>query len=199
MNADTSSASLANTNAVGRVGMSPRVTELDGGRTLVIREALPEDAGALLRYLEAVSGESDFLTFGPGEFELTQAQEEVHLRRVREALDQLYIIGTIDAAIVALLSFTPGHRARVRHSGEFAISVGQSYWGRGVGGLMLDALLEWARAVGTVRKIALRVRTDNLRGIALYRRKGFVTEGTLRGEICVRGEYFDLLYMGLQL
>ena len=161
--------------------------------------ALPEDAGALLRCLEAVSGESDFLTFGPGEFELTQAEEEAHVRHVRETPDQLYIIGTIDAAIVAVLSFTPGRRQRMRHSGEFAMSVGKSCWGHGVGGLMLDALLEWARATGTVRKITLRVRTDNLRGTALYRRKGFVTEGTLRGEMCVRGEYFDLLYMGPQL
>ena len=34
---------------------------------------LPADAAAMLEYLEAVSGESDFLTFGPGEFELTDA------------------------------------------------------------------------------------------------------------------------------
>ena len=63
----------------------------------------------------------------------------------------------------------------------------------------MDTLIGWARAVGSIRKIALRVRTDNARGIALYREKGFVVEGTLRREICVDGAYFDLLYMGLLL
>ncbi len=49
------------------------------GRTVEIRAAVPADAAAMLEYLEAVSGESDFLTFGPGEFELTEAQEAEHL------------------------------------------------------------------------------------------------------------------------
>ena len=44
----------------------------------------------------------------------------------------------------------------------------------------MDTLIDWARSTGSIRKIALRVRTDNARGIALYREKGFEVEGTLR-------------------
>jgi len=53
----------------------PRVHPLPNGGDLVIREATREDAAALLPHVEAVSGESPFLTFGPGEFELTVDQE----------------------------------------------------------------------------------------------------------------------------
>jgi RimJ/RimL family protein N-acetyltransferase len=122
-----------------------RFTQRDG-RSAEIRVAQPADAAAMLEYLEAVSGESDFLTFGPG---------------------------------------------------EFAISVRRSHWGRRIGAELLDALIGWARGVDTIRKIGLRVRTDNARGIGLYRDKGFVLEGTLRSEICIAGKYFDLYYMGL--
>ena len=179
--------------------MNPRTIALRDGRTLLIRVAVPDDAAAILVYLEAVSGESDFLTFGPGEFELDEAQEAAYLRHAQAAPDQLYIIGTIDGEIIASLTFSLGRRQRTRHSGEFALAVRAACWGLGIGALMLDALKDWARANGTVRKIALKVRTDNARGIALYRRLGFVTEGTLRREICVDGVYYDLLYMGLQL
>jgi len=55
--------------------MEQRKVRLNDGRVLVIREAAAEDARALLTYVEAVSGESDFLSFGPGEFELTEAEE----------------------------------------------------------------------------------------------------------------------------
>ena len=34
--------------------------------SLLIREATAEDAPVIIRYLDEVSGESDFLTFGPG-------------------------------------------------------------------------------------------------------------------------------------
>ncbi len=175
-----------------------RFTQGDG-RSAEIRVAQPADAAAMLAYLEAVSGESDFLTFGPGEFELTEAQEAEHLSTVLAAPDQLFVVATDEDRIVACLTFTPGRRARVRHSGEFAISVRRSHWGRRIGAELLDTLIGWARSVESIRKIGLRVRTDNARGIALYRDKGFVVEGTLRSEICIDGKYYDLFFMGLLL
>ncbi len=179
--------------------MDPRTIALKDGRTLLIRDAVPDEASAILVYFEAVSGESDFLTFGPGEFELNESQEAAYLRAVNADATQFYVIGTIDGEIVAILTFAPGKRQRTRHVGEFALAVRAACWDLRIGGLMLDALIDWARIGGTVRKIGLRVRTDNARGIALYQRLGFVTEGTLKREICVRGEYYDLFYMGLQL
>jgi RimJ/RimL family protein N-acetyltransferase len=179
--------------------LETRTFTLDDGSALVIRVGVPEDAAAMLAYLECVSGESDFLTFGPGEFEMTEAQEAAHLAAVYKAPDHLHIVAMQADAIVACLTFGTGRRQRVRHHGELAISVRQSHWGRRIGALLMDTLIDWARTTGSIRKISLRVRTDNARGIALYREKGFVVEGTLRREICVDGKYFDLLYMGLLL
>ena len=42
--------------------------QLRDGRVLVIREAAIEDAHVVLDYIESISAESDFLSFGPGEF-----------------------------------------------------------------------------------------------------------------------------------
>jgi RimJ/RimL family protein N-acetyltransferase len=179
--------------------MEPRDYELKNGRVLLIREATAEDARAILDYIEGVSGESDFLSFGPGEFELTEAEEENVLRRYRDADNQLYILGFIDNGIVAALSFAAGRRPRVRHSGEFGLSVRTQYWGLGIGSLMLDTLIEWARETRIVKKINLRVRTDNQRAIELYERKGFVVEGTIRREVLLGGKYFDHHWMGLEL
>ncbi len=179
--------------------LAPRTFTLRDGTVLTIRVGVPDDAAAMLEYLECVSGESDFLTFGPGEFEMTEAQEAAHLATVGDAPDHLHVVATDGGLIVACITFGTGRRQRVRHHGELAISVRRSHWGRGIGALLMDTLIDWARSVGSIRKVALRVRTDNARGIALYREKGFVVEGTLRREICVDGEYFDLLYMGLLL
>jgi hypothetical protein len=46
------------------------------GHDVLIREAAVQDAGAVLEHVEQISGESDYLTVGPGEFELTIEQEE---------------------------------------------------------------------------------------------------------------------------
>ncbi|NIS80655.1 MAG: GNAT family N-acetyltransferase [Anaerolineales bacterium] len=173
--------------------------ELEDNRVLQIREAVVEDARAVLEYVEGVSSESDFLTFGPGEFELTEREEEEFLRKCLASDNQLFILGTIDDTIVATLNFSAGHRPRVRHSGEFGMSVRKQYWGLGIGSLMVDTFIDWARDTQIVKKINLRVRTDNHRAILLYERKGFVKEGTIHKEIFLDGKYFDHHWMGLEL
>lgn len=178
--------------------MKPKKHHLKNGQVLVIREAEMQDARALLEYVERISGESDFLTFGPGEFELTEAQEEEYLRTCRASDRQLYLLGLIDDAVVSTLTFAAGRRPRVRHSGEFGMSVRKQAWGLGIGSLMLDALIAWAREAAIV-KIDLRVLTDNQRAIRLYERKGFAIEGTLRKQIYLDGVYFDHYWMGLEL
>jgi RimJ/RimL family protein N-acetyltransferase len=179
--------------------MPPRQHYLRNGLALLIREAAVEDAQAILNYLEDISGESDFLTFGPGEFEFTLAAEDDLLRRYRYSDNQLFILGLIDDMIVATLTFSAGRRPRLRHSGEFGMSVRKQNWGLGIGSLMLDTLIGWARATQIVKKINLRVRTDNQRAVALYKSRGFVIEGTIRKEIFLNGTYFDQNWMGLEL
>jgi RimJ/RimL family protein N-acetyltransferase len=154
---------------------------------------------AQLRHIRAISGESDYLTFGPGEFEPSLAGEAAVLRAYRDADNRLYLLGWIGAALVGSLVFSAGRRPRVRHSGELSMSVRQPYWGQGIGSSLLATLIDWARDSGTVKKINLRVRTDNTRAVALYQRFGFRIEGTLRREIFLDGTYWDLYWMGLEV
>ena len=179
--------------------MQSRKHNLKDGRLLVIREAAVEDVRAVLDFVEDISGESEFLSFGPGEFELTESEEEDILRKCRDSENQLYLIGSIDDAIVGLLNFSAGRRPRIRHSGEFGMSVRKKHWGLGIGSALLDAFVDWARETKIIKKINLRVRTDNRRAIELYERWGFVIEGTLRKEILQGGTYFDHYWMGLEL
>jgi len=179
--------------------MQPRKHHLKNDRILVIREAAVEDARAILDYVEGISGESDHLSFGPGEFELSVPEEEDYLRKCRESDNQLYIIGLIEDEVVSALSFSAGRRTRVLHSGEFGLSVRKRFWGLGIGSLMLDALIEWAKDTGIIKKINLRVRTDNKRAIVLYEGKGFVREGTIRREMFLEDKYYDHHWMGLEL
>ncbi len=57
--------------------------------------------------------------------------------------------------------------------GEVAIEVGDAHAGQGVGGQLLDALLERAAAAGFSELYAL-VKPDNEAAVALFERRGFV-------------------------
>ena len=178
--------------------MFPIATTKDG-RHLVIREAEGGDAGAALSYINTACGESDYLTFGPGEFTLTEEEEAAHFEQCKAAPNRLYILALIDARIVGILNFSSGHRPRTRHSGELGVSVLKACWGQGIASALFDALFAWARESGVITKINLQVRADNRRAIALYERKGFVVEGTLRKLMYINGVYYDDLWMGREV
>jgi RimJ/RimL family protein N-acetyltransferase len=179
--------------------VKPKTISLRNGNLLTIREAEPNDAKELLSFLNIIGGESDFLTLGKGEFTLTMQEEKDFLESCRLANNQIYLLGIIQGQIIGTLHLEASHRARVRHSGEIGMSILKTYWGLGIGGHLLDVLIDWAKQTGVIRKINLRVRTDNDRAIRLYKGKGFVLEGTLSNEMFVAGQYYDLYAMGLNL
>jgi len=63
------------------------------------------------------------------------------------------------------------------------IAVAPSAQGRGLGGTLLEALVEHARAAGATSML-LEVRADNVAAIALYERHGF-------DRIAVRRRYYQ--------
>jgi RimJ/RimL family protein N-acetyltransferase len=179
--------------------MQTRGYTLADNKVVIIREGVPDDAPSVMRYVEALSGQTDFLTFGPGEFGFTEAQERAYIRNCEAQPNALFLLAFIDDALVGLLTFAGGERPRERHTGELGLMVPKAYWGNGVGARLLDTLIRWAEEGGVVTKLNLRVRTDNARAIALCQRKGFTIEGTIVRSSKIGDKYFDSHWMGLTL
>lgn len=166
---------------------------------LNLRGAEPRDAENVLAFLNQVAGESENITFGPGEFELSVEEECKFLQQAAESITSLYIIAEIAGEIAGTLTFSTGKRPRLQHAGEFGTTVLRRYWNLGIGSRLLAYLIDWARQTGTIRKLNLRVRVDNLPAIHLYEKYGFVQEGRLTREFYLHGQFIDVYMMGLQL
>lgn len=179
--------------------VKPITKALPSGDELLIRSATNQDAAAVLAYAERVSGESDFLSFGPGELGITLEQEQAFLHGHEESPNRVYIIGLVRGIIVATADVGASPRPRLQHRGELGMSVARGYWRQGIAGALLDTIIDWARANPVLTKLDLRVHTHNVRALALYRGRGFVEEGTLLRQVMVNGQAFDLHAMGLDV
>ncbi len=172
---------------------------MKNGEELMVRNANKEDAKKLIEYIKKVSTESDFLTFGEGEFDITLEKEEEFIEDCLKSNNKLCIIGEVNGKIVGNLSFRSGVRPRIKHTGELGISVLKEYWGVGIGKILMQYLIDWAKNSGIIRKINLRVREDNHKGIKLYKKLGFKEEGRISRDICVNGIYYTCITMGLDI
>lgn len=158
---------------------------------LCIREAAPDDALAMLSYVEQISRETDFLSFGPGEFGMDENQERSFLKSCMESANQLFLIGLVDDRIVSSVMFMGNPRKREQHTGLLGLAVLKEFWSNGIASAMMAELISWAGQSPIVTKLQLKVRTDNDRAIKLYERDGFSIEGTITRDFCVDGRYFD--------
>jgi len=169
-----------------------------GIESLEIRPVCEEDAQKVIEYINLVSGESDYLSFGENEFKITVEEEREIIRSFRERDNCLMIAARLGEKIVGLLTFEGGHRERLKHRGEFGLTVAKEYWGMGIGKRLIEYMIETVKKNGITR-IGLQVRADNERAIKLYSNFGFVKEGHLKRFMKIREKYFDFLQMGKDL
>lgn len=171
---------------------------LKNGKPYIIREAVPDDAELMLSFLESISGESDFLTFGPGELVLTLEQEKSFIESSLKSMDQLFLVALFEDQIIGNLHFGSGSRPRIGHVGEFGVSVLRDFWNNGIASVLMHHLIMWSER-HDIRKINLKVREDNLSAITLYKKLGFKEEGFLERDFLVEGKFYGSLMMGMPI
>jgi RimJ/RimL family protein N-acetyltransferase len=172
---------------------------LKSGAELLIRKATEEDAEEMARFKLHICGESDFLSFGENEIEISAETERKTIQSENAANNCVIIIALIEEEIAGFVTFKGGSRIRKRHAGELGISVREKYWGLGIANFLLEVLIEWAKATQIVRKIDLLTRADNEKAIKLYEKFGFRKEGVLTRDLCIKGVFYDSISMGLPI
>lgn len=166
---------------------------------VIIRKGIKSDAKSLIEYLNLIGGESDFLTFGAGEYQKTIEQIEEFIESTSKKDNALFIVAEVNGKVIGNLNFSAGLSPRTTHVGEFGVSVLKKYWGNGIGEELIKYLIEWSKKSGIIRKINLRVRTDNKRGTNLYKKLGFSQEGILTRDFFINGKFYNSISMGLMI
>ncbi len=174
-----------------------KTIHLKNGEILTIREALVEDAQAIIEFIKAIGDESDNLTFSGSEFITTIAEEEEILKDHADKENQIFVIAFIDGEIVGQLNARASHKPRLKHACEFGISTRKDHWSKGIATEVLTYLIEWAQSNSVIRKINLRANVSNKKAIALYERMGFEHEGLHKRDFYLHGEFQDAVSMGL--
>ncbi|KPU42400.1 putative acetyltransferase YhhY [Oxobacter pfennigii] len=173
--------------------------KLKSGQTLIIREAVKSDAAEYIEYLDKIGSQSDFLTFGKGELSITASQEESNIEDINNSNNKILILALIDEKIVGGLNFAGGERRRTKHTGEMGITVLKEYWALGIGSKLLEYFINWSKNSEVIRKINLRVRSDNYRAINLYEKFNFVKQGVSTRDFYIDKQFYNAISMGLEI
>ena len=124
--------------------------------------------------------------------QLPLSSAELWRKRLSQNDDtQHMLVAIVAGEVVGNLGLTRLTHARRAHVGELGMGVRDAWQGKGVGTALMKAALDLADNWLGLRRLELRVYTDNAPAIALYRKFGFEIEGTHRAHAIRNGVYVD--------
>ena len=136
----------------------------------------------------------------PEEVTQSLAEEEAFLAGCLASPRSLMIGAWIDGTLAGSCGLHPvGERRKLLHRAEFGMAVKRTFWGMGIGGLLLDELTAAASGMG-YEQLELGVFSKNARARRLYASRGFVETGRIpRAWRLSDGGYDDELLMSRPL
>lgn len=164
---------------------------------IIIREANKEDAQELIIYTKRIGGESDNLTYGSEGMPITVEQEISFLEGMNKDEHSVFYCAWQGDKLVGTANLS-GMPRRMSHRAELGISVLKDYWNNGIGTLLMQYIIDYAKKQG-IEIINLEVRSDNKGAIHLYEKYGFKKTGTIPAFFKIMDEYIDFDIMSLDL
>lgn len=166
--------------------------------SIVIEKASCADAEAILEYMKQIGGETDNLTFGAEGLPFTAEEEAAHIRQLEGSCDEVLFVAKDGGRVIGDASLSRLPR-RMKHRGDFGISVLREYWNCGIGSRLLREVIDFARE-NSFDVVELQVRSDNAAAIHLYEKFGFQKFGTHTSFFKMENEEiaFDYMYLKIQ-
>lgn len=131
-----------------------------------------------------------------GTLQLPFPSAESWRKRLEEPQDGVINLVACDGEeIVGQLYLQYATRPRRKHVGSVGMAVRDDYQGQGVGSALMQAAVDMADNWLNLLRLELEVYTDNEPAVRLYKKFGFVIEGTHKWFAFREGAYVDVYAM----
>jgi len=174
--------------------------ELNGGKAnhkqdiLIIRQAELDDARPLINLQKAVESESDFMLYGDGERQQSVQGIRKMIAEYKKSKKSAFLIALLNGQYAGYLVVVGQTAPRATHRAGIVLGVKEEFQRKGIASALLLEADRWAEKT-EISRLELTVVKENEKAIALYKKVGFVVEGTRHHSLCINGKNTDELYM----
>jgi RimJ/RimL family protein N-acetyltransferase len=169
------------------------------GRRFTIRQPTADHAEGIINYSKLLFASTDQVLTIPEEYLMTVDKEKKWIDDLNNNPNALLLIAEMNGRVIGLLFFIPNSKKKISHTGEFGVSVHPDYQGQGIGKLLVESLLKWARQNAQIEKVFLQVFSTNTNAIKMYKTLGFIEEGRhIKAIKQLEGNYVDVIQMYIE-
>jgi putative acetyltransferase len=157
--------------------------------TITLRRATVDDADAVCR-----------IYLGPraiwGTNQIPYQSADYWRKRLETADGVIHLLACDEDDVVGMIGLhNNANSPRRRHAGQIGMAVRDDWQGKGIGTLLMQAVVDLADRWMNLRRLELDVYTDNEPALRLYKKFGFEIEGTSIEFAFRDGQFVDSYHM----
>lgn len=177
-----------------------RSFKIKNGSKIEVRQTSTDDSRQLLSVVKEYISTTSYIPLYEQEFKLTDEQEKNWIRRYLEDNNSLLLVAVYNGAIIGNIDLTENSRRMLNHTGVIGMGILKEWRNMGVGTILLEQTIYWAKKFSSLEIIWLQVFANNLPAISLYKKLGFSEDGRQMGFIKDKfGQYQDNVLMSLRI
>lgn len=161
---------------------------------ITIRQVTVEDAAQLCHLLENVSHETPYLLNDL----LSVEQEKQLITHYIRRWNCVLIVAECAGELIGMSNLIGKSQLGSDHNAEVGVCVLKEYWGYGIGRILMQEVMSYARTV-ELRMLTLEVNEDNERAKRLYLSLGFKQCGQFHNRLCYNEGYHHTVVMEYDL
>ncbi|SEK74511.1 Protein N-acetyltransferase, RimJ/RimL family [Aquimarina amphilecti] len=162
---------------------------------ITIRQAISDDAPALLKLkLQYLKGTLTLPLF-ESEYPNDIDQERDLIERFQSEKNSIILVALCENVMIGNIDLTGSWRKKMEHTGMIGMGIHTEWQNQGIGTLLLQNIIDWAKQNEILKTVWLEVYKNNYPGIALYKKIEFIQSGIIPNFFLEKETYIDKIIM----
>ncbi|GAA4110279.1 GNAT family N-acetyltransferase [Aquimarina addita] len=173
----------------------PKTYTIKNDQTILIREATPNDAFTLLQLKQEYLKKTKTLPLFDYEYPNNTDQEKEMIKKYQLEKNSIILVAVSEDTMIGNIDLTGSRRKKTAHTAMIGMGIHTEWQNQGIGTLLLQNVLDWAKENEILKTIWLEVYNTNSLGIALYQKMGFESQGLIPDFFFENNSYIDKIIM----
>ena len=168
-------------------------------KTITIREAEIKDAQAILDLKRGYIKNTITLPLTLDDYPNNLKKEIELIKEYKNSENSIFLVVEYDNILVGNIDLTGSKRSKTAHTAMLGMGINENWRNQGVGKILIQSAIEWAKNESKLKIIWLEVYSSNAIGFNLYKKMGFLISGTIKDFFKEKSGYIDKVQMYKQI
>ena len=172
-----------------------KISVTKSNKQVEIRLAKIDDAQAILNLKRGYIENTTTLPFALEEYPNDISKETNLIKEYNESENSLFLVAEFNGQLIGNIDLTGSKRIKMYHTGMIGMGIMEDWRNQGLGKILIENALSWAKNNSKIEIIWLDVYSSNSLGVNLYKNMGFIVSGIIKDFFKDGNDYIDKVQM----